>query len=506
MAEVSAILCPHCHKPNQPVARYCQHCGLDVILNNDGPGDGREYVIERVIKEGGMGAVYMAVRRPSDGNLYAVKEMLDRFNDPKERTEALDRFNAEAELLKGLKHPRIPRIYSHFADTGRHYLVMDFVEGGDLEDVLQRDGALPEKQVLEYADQICDVLSYLHGQRPQVIFRDMKPSNVMIDRKNGGIKLVDFGIAKVLKVAERGTQIGTPGYAPPEQYQGIASPASDIYALGATLHHMLTGRDPRDEKPFDYPLARDLNPNVSRRTSDAIQKALQMKPEDRWGSVAEFRAQLRPLAGSQPFQARVSQPTTVLPPQPQVSAPPSTTSRPAPPQPAPQAKPAKPAPTKPAPQPKAAPQPAPIQPTYAAPRRFGFGSFLAVLLLLAALGVGALYVAAPDTFWGVFNQVQQQVPQQPTATAPATATPVLIAQQRAYPVEVTLPATSDDATVRTALTTAFLEKARAEFGPAAVISQNAPPVPQGGIDQRPGDAGTTIYSTTMQGFVSAPQP
>src|SRR5207249_7777243 len=132
----------------------------------------------------------------------------------------------------------------------------------------------------------------------------------------------DFGIAKVFQRAERGTQIGTPGYAPPEQYQGIATPESDIYALGATLHHLLTGRDPRDEPPFSFPPVYGLNPSVSKRTSDAILRALQMKPEDRYRSVAEFRAALRPQP-VQPPQVRVAPPTQVLPVQPQVATTPA---------------------------------------------------------------------------------------------------------------------------------------------------------------------------------------
>nr|HRC78020.1 serine/threonine-protein kinase [Kouleothrix sp.] len=302
MAEAQQILCPNCHKPNLRRANFCQHCGQDIVLNNPGP----RYYITRVIKEGGQGAVYETLG--DDGKVYAVKEMLDRFTDPKEEAEAIERFNEEAQLLKRLNHPRIPRIYASFKDEERQYLAMDFVRGKDMEDIIRERGALPEAEVLAWADQLCDVLNYLHNHRPEpIIFRDMKPSNVMIE-PDGGVKLIDFGIAKVFQRAQRGTQIGTPGYAPPEQYQGLAAPTSDIYALAATLHHMLTGRDPRDEPPFSFPPVYGLRPSVSRRTSDAIGKALQMKPEDRYQSVAEFRAALRPLPAPQP-QVRRAPPT-----------------------------------------------------------------------------------------------------------------------------------------------------------------------------------------------------
>ncbi|MEM8532234.1 MAG: protein kinase [Chloroflexota bacterium] len=255
-----------------------------MILNNDGP----RYYITRVIKEGGQGAVYETIG--DDRKVYAVKEMLDRFVDEQERKDAIARFNTESQILQQLNHPRIPQVYAAFQDEGRHYLAMDFVQGEDLEEIVKREGAIAEKQVLEWADQILDVLEYLHNNG--LIYRDMKPSNVMIDHQHGGIKIVDFGIAKVLQPSVRGTQIGTPGYAPPEQYQGLATHASDIYALGATLHHLLTGRDPTEHPPFSFPVAGDVKPAITPRTSDAVQHALQMKPEDRFQTIRQFRTAL----------------------------------------------------------------------------------------------------------------------------------------------------------------------------------------------------------------------
>jgi serine/threonine-protein kinase len=500
MAVVTTVLCPFCHKQNQAAARFCQHCGRDIILNNEHASDGREYVITRVIKEGGQGAVYEAIRRPDDGRRYAVKEMLDRVDDARERDEAVARFNAEAQLLQGLDHPRIPRIYSHFTDSGRHYLAMDFIEGEDLEDIERREGALPEAQVLAWADQICDVLGYLH--RKGLVYRDMKPSNVMIER-DGTVKLIDFGIAKLFKPTERGTQIGTPGYAPPEQYQGIATPASDIYALGATLHHLLTGRDPRDDKPFDFPPPRDLNPNVSRRTSDAIVGALKMKPEERWGSVAELRALLRPLSGAlPPVQVRVSPPTATMPASPQRTATPAP-SPVSPPAPRPSNGSA--ATRQPTPAPRPAPQPVPATPAVpaAAPaprrRRGGFGRFLMTVLVLAGIAAGVVYIQFPALWQAGVDQVQQVIP-----TAVPTAAP-LVALQRTYEVQATLADNADDATVRAALRDAFAKKAQEEFGPAVVINQNVPPSVVGGIDKQPADGGNAVYKAQVQGLLLAPQ-
>ncbi len=265
------------------------------MLNNAAPSDERRYLITRVIKQGGQGALYEG--RDQQGRIYAIKEMLDRFTEARERSEAVTRFNDEAELLQRLNHPSIPRVYSHFRDEGRHYLTMDFIYGEDLDELLRREGRFDEARVLYWADQLCTVLDYLHGKG--LIYRDMKPSNVMIEREHGDVKLVDFGITKLFKPTERGAQIGTPGYAPPEQYQGLATPQSDLYALGATLHHLLTGRDPTEQLPFSFPPVRQLVPEISQRTSDALERALQRVPQDRFATMSAFRAALRPAPGIQ---------------------------------------------------------------------------------------------------------------------------------------------------------------------------------------------------------------
>jgi serine/threonine-protein kinase len=490
-----SILCPICHKENErrPNARFCRHCGHDIILNNDTrhqADDGRQYMITRVIKEGGQGAVYEGVTTSEDGRRYAIKEMLDRFVDPRERDEAVTRFSHEADLLKGLSHPYIPRIYSHFQDEGRHYLAMDFVEGEDLDDLLEREGAQPERRVLEWADQICDVLNYLHGKG--LVYRDMKPSNVMLDHKNGGIKLVDFGIAKLFKPAERGTQIGTPGYAPPEQYQGIATPASDIYALGATLHHLLTGWDPTENPPFSYPPARNLKPEVSRRTSDVLEQALKMKPEERYGSVAEMRALLRPLVAQPPVQVRVAPATTVLPAQPQVAAPAPVAPVDAAPR---QAQP--PAPPRQA-QPVARPRPQPV----AQRRKGGFGRFVSRLLLALTLlgGAGAfVYFQYPQLLAPLLPAIEQVVPQ------PAPTAVVLVPRLYEPVIEVTLPADADRNAIIAALRAEYERMAKAELGASTIVNQNVPPSIVGALEILGEENGQARYRAQMSGRVQAPQ-
>jgi len=488
MAEVETILCPNCHKPNLRRAKFCQECRHDMVLNNDGP----RYYITRVIKAGGQGSVFETIG--DDGKVYAVKEMIDNFTNPKDRTEAIDRFEAEAKMLRRLNHPRIPKVYADFKDEGRQYLAMEFVRGEDLEEVIRKQpNGLPEKQVLEWADQLCDVLDYLHNHKPEpIIFRDMKPSNIMIE-PDGGVKLIDFGIAKVFQRTERGTQIGTPGYAPPEQYQGLATVESDIYALAATLHHMLTGRDPRDEPPFSFPPVYGLKPTISKRTSEALQRSLQMRPEDRYQSIAEFRAALRPLPPPPP-QVRVSQPTTVLPPLPQVATPPATSAMPAtkPAQPVIQARPAA----------QATPIAAPIAQPQRARRSGGFlRGLLAVLVVLVLLGATVAFAFPSLVSQYVPGGIS--LPVQPTAV-PAQTIYVPKGTFTLTDQEIIVP---DGTDVLTAYQEAFIKLARLDpkYGANAIISPNAPPAFIGTPEQISSDAQGTRYRATMQGLVYAPQ-
>lgn len=255
------------------------------------------YHIQEVIGVGGMGSVYRArdLHFPNVVKLVAVKEMINMAPDALVRQTIVQNFEREANLLATLNHPSIPRIYDYFSQDDRSYLVLEFVHGKDLEAIIgDTDGFLLEEQVLTWGIQLCDVLAYLHGHKPDpIIFRDMKPSNVMINH-NGDVILVDFGIAKTFQTGIKGTMIGTEGYSPPEQYRGEATQLADIYALGATLHHALTRRDPRLEPPFSFgerPV-RKINPNVSPEMEAVINTSLQYNPEDRFPSASEMKEAL----------------------------------------------------------------------------------------------------------------------------------------------------------------------------------------------------------------------
>jgi len=254
-------------------------------------------VIQDVIGVGGMGSVYRARDQhfPTVVKLVAVKEMINRAPDPLVRKTIVQNFEREANILATLNHPYIPRIYDYFSEGNRSYLTMEFINGKDMEAVItETAGFLAEERVLNWAIELCDVLQFLHGHKPDpLIFRDMKPSNVMVNLQDH-IVLVDFGIAKPFQVGQKGTMIGTEGYSPPEQYRGEAGPLADIYALGATIHHALSRRDPRLEPPFSFgerPL-RKINPAISIELETVINTALQYNPADRFQSIEAMKEAL----------------------------------------------------------------------------------------------------------------------------------------------------------------------------------------------------------------------
>ena len=255
------------------------------------------YVIQDVIGVGGMGSVYLArdLHFPSVVKLVAVKEMINRASDALVRKTIVQNFEREANILATLNHLSIPRIYDYFSQDNRSYLVEEFIHGKDLEAIInETSGFLTEERVLGWGIELCDVLSFLHGHKPDpIIFRDMKPSNIMVNPSDH-IILVDFGIAKPFQLGQKGTMIGTKGYSPPEQYRGEAGPLADIYALGAALHHALSRRDPRLEPPFSFgerPL-RKINPAVSVELEAVINTALQYSPDDRFHSAEAMKEAL----------------------------------------------------------------------------------------------------------------------------------------------------------------------------------------------------------------------
>jgi serine/threonine protein kinase len=269
---------------------------ISQVLNN-------RYRIVSLLAQGGMGAVY----RAWDMNLrmaVALKENLET------APAASRQFEREATILANLNHPNLPRVIDYFFIPGQgQYLVMDFVEGEDLQMMIDRLGKLPEAQVLDWIDQVCSALEYLHSQPSPIIHRDIKPANIKI-RPDGRAMLVDFGIAKVYD-SSRSTTMGakavTPGFSPPEQYTGMTDARSDIYALGATLYNILTGETPpesalRAVSSLTLPPPRQLNPAISPGVEAAILTAMQIPTERRFQRMSDLRKAL-----SQPFQPVVMQ-------------------------------------------------------------------------------------------------------------------------------------------------------------------------------------------------------
>jgi len=248
-----------------------------------------------------MGSVYRArdLHFPNVIKLVAVKEMINNAPDPLVRKTIIQNFEREANILVTLNHIAIPQIFDFFSIDERSYLVLEYVHGKDLEALLhENNGPISEDNVIAWAIELCDVLEYLHSYKPEpIIFRDMKPSNVMINQQ-GRVVLVDFGIAKNFKTGQKGTMIGTEGYSPPEQYRGEATPVADIYALGATLHHLLTNHDPRMEAPFSFSerKIRSINPRVSIELEIVIDTALQYNSDERFQNVTDMKTALLSVA------------------------------------------------------------------------------------------------------------------------------------------------------------------------------------------------------------------
>ena len=287
MSTRNDILCPGCRRINPRRSETCLFCGHELAFVD---GDVRYYLI-RVIKTGGQAVIYEAIDDNANRS-YAIKEIVLP-QDQGRAGEAFQRCALEARLLATLSHPGIPRFYTCLIERGRVYIVMDLVRGIDLEDLVRQRGTLSERSVLSIASQVCDVLQYLHTQETPVIFRDVKPSNIMYD-SHGLVSMIDFGIAR-LTSSQSGHIMGTPGYAPPEQYRGDVSPASDIYALGATMHHLLSGRDPRGQKPFEFPPLKQLMPKISEQTAAIVHHALQIAPHERFFNVLEMRTAIRTI-------------------------------------------------------------------------------------------------------------------------------------------------------------------------------------------------------------------
>ena len=257
------------------------------------------YEIVRRIGGGGMGAVYLAKDRNLGEAARAVKEMIESHLDDAQHEKAIADFKRESLLLTELEHASIPTVYDYFYDESseRFYLVMKFIPGSDLSSRLRQapGGRIDELTATEWGIQVADVLHYLHTRPQAIIYRDLKPANLMIDSNSNRIMLIDFGIARWVNKKEKGvTAVGTMGYAPPELFSGQADARVDIYSLGATMFHLVTGSDPQDNPLliFDFtknPRPRQINPSLSSEMERILTRAVEYKPEHRFQSGAEMR-------------------------------------------------------------------------------------------------------------------------------------------------------------------------------------------------------------------------
>lgn len=246
--------------------------------------DGK-YEILREIGHGGMSVVYLAMDTHLNKQ-WAVKEIKKKGSGKNDEI-IVNSLLAEANLMKRLDHAALPRIVDIIDNGVTIYVVMDYIEGESLDKILNEYGAQPEELVIGWAMQLCDALAYLHAQKPPIIYRDMKPANIML-KPEGNIKIIDFGIAREYKEQSLAdtTVLGTKGYAPPEQYSGQTDARSDIFALGMTMHHLLTGIDPRSGEA--YAPVRMWNPELSEGIELIIDKCVEPAPENRYQNCSDL--------------------------------------------------------------------------------------------------------------------------------------------------------------------------------------------------------------------------
>ncbi len=293
--------CPACGTAYRPGARFCSQCAQALpqqpvsvtgLLPPNRLLKGR-YRLVRQVGKGGFGAVYQAEDTELGNRHVAIKEMSQRGLPPEQLATLTEAFKSEALLLAKLVHPNLPRIYEQFSEGGRWYLVMDFIEGQTLEEYLNllAEGRVPVKTALQLGVQLASVLEYLHSRQPPIIFRDLKPSNIMLG-PDEHVYLIDFGIARLFKPGQaHDTQMfGSVGYASPEQYGKAQTTAqSDIYSLGAVLHQMLSGRDPTESPLTFAPLALPGLPGLEA----LIARMLEREPEKRPASMGEVKQHLQ---------------------------------------------------------------------------------------------------------------------------------------------------------------------------------------------------------------------
>ena len=256
---------------------------------------GGRYIVTKSLGEGGMGTAMLATDKRTDNKLVVIKELVSDNTDHAKFQEDVRNFKREVATLAHLDHPLISYVTDSFEEDSRYFMVQKYIEGENLEQRMDRiQQPMKEREVLGVASELLDILDYLAQQTPPIVHRDIKPANIIIGAKDKRAHLVDFGIARADEAKnikrKQTSALGTPGYAPPEQYQGNADPRSDLYALGATMHHLLTNRDPRNYAPFSYPPVRTLNPQISPETDSLVSKAVHNDITQRYQSAMAMKS------------------------------------------------------------------------------------------------------------------------------------------------------------------------------------------------------------------------
>ena len=322
--------CPNCGRANPSSSVSCPGCGLSLKITTPLPPEPEAAVTSHIVHlkpdqllegryrivnqvgTGGFGAVYKAEDTQHNNRLVAVKQIGLSGLMSQQVIEATDAFNREVMILSDLKHPHIPRIYGQFTDPEHWYVVMDFIEGETLEEYrVKAPGAcLPLMQVLDLGIQLCSVLNYLHNHQPPIIFRDVKPANIMLT-PGGNLYLIDFGVARYFKPgkARDTTALGSPGFAAPEQYgKAQTTPQSDIYGLGATLYQLLTGIDP-SVTPFHFVSLHVLDKTIPTELDTLVMQMLEMDVSKRPATMTLVKQELQGIAAQQKTaKVDVSQP------------------------------------------------------------------------------------------------------------------------------------------------------------------------------------------------------
>ena len=365
--------CPYCGTDNPPGEEFCVNCGGALnavpptgtgipanpgapnvaILSSTGntiPGgvtagggpsggyrtlapnsqlqNGR-YVVEKVLGQGGMGAAMLVKDTRVSNKLVVIKELISDSTDPQQRQADVNNFKREVDTLVQIDHPLVPTVTDSFQEHSRYFMVQEYVPGENLEDHMERiKRPMPEREALTYASQVLDILDYLSQLKPPIVHRDIKPANIIIGAKDKRAHLVDFGIARADEARnakrKQTAALGTPGYAPPEQYQGNADSRADLYALAATLHHLLTNRDPREYPPFVYPPARSINKGLTADSERVLEHALQINVNNRYQKAADMKRDIDEIL-AQHFSVSGDTSTYIL-----GNSGPMTTTRPSP--------------------------------------------------------------------------------------------------------------------------------------------------------------------------------